>query len=112
MNLQIHDLAEALARVRTGEGEVRLPTKVEKRFFSLTPSALLSRRALHTRPLLVHLHIDAENMGKGLSREVAFRIHRICVPIPDLSPTGWVTLGQELHVSVSHFFNCQISYSR
>lgn len=44
--------------------------------------------------LVVHSYVDAQNVGKGLSKEVAFRINRICVLIPALSLTVWGTLGK------------------
>ena len=38
--------------------------------------------------LVIYLYADAENTGRGISGEVAFRMNRICVLIPDLSLAG------------------------
>ena len=78
--------------IRRGEAKIQFTPKVEK---SLTRLSNPNFPGVLSTPchLLAHLYLDAENMGKRVSEEVAFKINSLCVLLPDVSLTGWVTLG-------------------
>lgn len=80
--------AEALMWIRRGEGEIQFTHQSREKVPVPNSNPSFPDMFSTFCHLVAHWYIDDENMGKGVSREEAFGINRICVLIPDLSLTG------------------------